>query len=236
MIECSDGTLYVVKAYNNPQGPNVLTNGVIGSTLLHAAGLPTPAWKPIYLSNRYIEQSPHPSFLSHRLGDDWGAGFHFGSRFIQSQSSAGCSIESHYPLLSIRSQFFCLGVYIFDVWANHCDRREILLLQRCETSLRDVLFIDNGHLFGGPSWSRPSLRGQALCLNVAVYPSWSRADINWWVAHLKAAMAIALKSCSNLVPRIWLNGSLKPLIDVLFDRLDMLSKLVEGELSLNTLD
>src|SRR6201986_3410595 len=53
LIRCNDGKLYVVKFFNNPQGPNVLANEVLGHEILNALNLPTPRWKTVFISRHF---------------------------------------------------------------------------------------------------------------------------------------------------------------------------------------
>jgi hypothetical protein len=56
LIRCDDGKLYVVKFFNNPQGPNVLANEVLGNELLNVLHLPSPQWKMVFISRSFIKK------------------------------------------------------------------------------------------------------------------------------------------------------------------------------------
>jgi len=58
LIKCSDGNFYVVKFLNNPQGPNVLFNEVLGTEIFRLAGLPVPMWRVIHVSRRFFSRFP----------------------------------------------------------------------------------------------------------------------------------------------------------------------------------
>jgi hypothetical protein len=45
-----------------------------------------------------------------------------------------------------------LGMYLFDVWANHQDNRQAIF-RRSSTNDQEVWFIDRGRMFGGPQWT-----------------------------------------------------------------------------------
>src|SRR5882757_9298135 len=82
LIRCDDGKLYVVKFFNNPQGPNVLANEVLGNELLNALNLPTPRWKAVFISRSFIEKNTEISFETHAGYSAIESGFHFGSEFL----------------------------------------------------------------------------------------------------------------------------------------------------------
>src|SRR6267154_6508568 len=82
LIRCDDGKLYVVKFFNNPQGPNVLANEVLGNELLNALNLPTPRWKTVFISRSFIEKNTEISFETHAGHSSIETGLHFGSEFL----------------------------------------------------------------------------------------------------------------------------------------------------------
>ena len=57
LAQASDGFLYVVKFANNLQGPNVLFNESAGSELFRAIGVPVPEWRPLRVSDSFLEKN-----------------------------------------------------------------------------------------------------------------------------------------------------------------------------------
>ena len=222
-----------MKSQKNPQGQDLLANEVIGNALLRAAGLPTPAWKVIYVSESCIQHNLGLLHSSHGNSTNTSPGLQYGSAFISGDHCSEVLDALPGSSFTINNQSDCLGMYIFDVWANHCDRREVLLVRRtCDSSL-DIIFIDNGHLFGGPNRILKNVPGQALCLDLRLYSRWNDAEIEAWIVHLEATLRPALDTLHNLVPKIWLNGNLCSLLVVLRQRLAKIRLLFAEELALN---
>src|ERR1035437_3514301 len=82
LAEASDGLLYVVKFINNLQGPNLLFNESAGSEIFHANALAVPSWKPIFISDSFLDHNPDswmqtPTGLLRLV-----SGLCFGSQFL----------------------------------------------------------------------------------------------------------------------------------------------------------
>jgi hypothetical protein len=58
LVEASDGLLYVAKFTDNLQGPNLPFNESIGSELYRACGLAVPLWKPLLVTDDFLDQNP----------------------------------------------------------------------------------------------------------------------------------------------------------------------------------
>jgi hypothetical protein len=235
LVRGEDETLYVVKPNDNCQGPNLLANEVLGSELLRAAGFPTPNWKIICISDDFLDGHPNLHFET-----QWGtrrvrSGIHFASQFIN--GTAGGDVYDFLPSgfcnrIANREDF--LGVYIFDVWANHHDHRQALFTTHPGNRSINAHFIDNGHLFGGPNWSLHEKHGAAMCLDPNLYTMpWREDSINEWISRFETSLPECLSRLINQVPQDWYKGNLGDLIDSLLFRLGDLRKLFQLELERN---
>jgi hypothetical protein len=149
LAEASDGLLYVVKFINNLQGPNLLFNESAGSELFHAYALAVPSWKPIFISN---------SFLDHN-SDSWMqtptgllrpvSGLCFGSQFLGGDGVRLLEILSGSSFRRVRSRESFWLAWMIDICANHADNRQAIFDEDAEGGLNSN-FVDYGHLFGGP--------------------------------------------------------------------------------------
>jgi hypothetical protein len=226
LIRCSDNQLYIVKFSENEQGSNLLANEVIGHLLLRAVGLPTPSWRAIYFSEQFILQHPGMWSVSSRGLFPPKPGLHYGSLFVgqEGRSELFEILPGSYQN-SISNKADFLGVYIFDVWANHCDTRQPIFRRVGQSRTLKAVFIDNGHLFGGPDWAFPGRRGRSLCIDPRVYPDIKRADIEAWVTRLRERLAPAIDLLPKSVPTLWYTGDLEALVAVMRYRLEILRSL-----------
>jgi hypothetical protein len=121
-----------------------------------------------------------------------------------------------------------LGMYIMDVWANHQDSRQAILLGNADDRTKEAYFIDHGHMFGGPSGIFNERAGAACHLEISIYSRlWRPEVVGAWIAHFQETIPIALASAISVVPPHWYNGNLGVLEDLLMRRLQNLSNLVE---------
>lgn len=164
LVRCDDGKLYVLKMHPNPQGPNVLANEAIGSTLLRGLGFLAPRWKPVTIDLKTVRFFPD---LAMRMADEAttfpACGLHFGSEYLGGPQYDLYNFMPKSHAHTLRSVSQLLAVYLFDIWANHQDERQCLYQRMRQTRLYDTFFIDNGHLFGGPKWSEMTGRSRVTC-------------------------------------------------------------------------
>jgi len=148
LIEASDGLLYVVKFHNNFQGPNLLFNEVVGTELFKMAGLPVPAWRPISISERFLQTTPECWMEAERGLIKPQAGICFGSRFLEQQENRVFEILAggYFSRVKARENFWT--AWVLDVLAENTDNRQALFLEEGTRKL-SAWFIDHGHLLGG---------------------------------------------------------------------------------------
>ena len=152
LVGASDGNQYVVKFANNLQGPNVLCNEVLGTELYRAIGLPAPGWRPISITERFIRNNPECRIEGPQGWIEPEAGLCFGSHLIG--DSTGSLFEilpgAYWARVSNRQDFWL--AWLVDLCAEHRDNRQAVFLQNC--GVFSAVFIDHGHMFGGPEGSR----------------------------------------------------------------------------------
>jgi hypothetical protein len=233
LIRCNDQKLYVVKFVNNQQGPNVLANEVLGNELLNTFDLPTPKWKAVFISNSFIRENPEASFETQFGSFPIKSGLHFGSEFLGGEN-AGQVYEWLPGALSNRIANFddFLGIHIFDVWANHCDHRQSLFATRDSNASIRAVFIDNGHLFGGPRWKLQRRQGESLCLDKRLQRNrWSTGAVENWVSRFETKCSTSLGEIIQRVPRFWYTGDIDHVVESLIQRLSVLRILLAEELT-----
>jgi hypothetical protein len=232
LIRCNDDKLYVVKFSRNRQGPNVLANEVLGSELLKTFNLPTPPWKAVALSTRFLKENSDafpetPSGICPIESE-----LQFGSEFLGGDET-GQAYEWLPKGLSRRvanSDDF-LGVHIFDVWMNHCDHRQSIFTTRNANASFTAVFIDNGHLCGGPEWKRVSRRGESLSLDSRFHPAgFPEQAIEAWISRFESLSSTSIVDVIPRIPKFWYSGDIDKVVDSLILRLSLLRTLLPEEL------
>lgn len=151
LIEATDGFFYVVKFNNNIQGANVPFNEAAGSTLYRALGLQGPAWRPIFVSDLFLDQNPQ-CWIRTVEGPLLrpATGLTFGSRFLGGGSTRllGILPENSFSRVTNRDSFWL--AWLIDVCAHHTDDRQAVFMEGA-TGCLEAYFVDHGHLFGGPN-------------------------------------------------------------------------------------
>jgi hypothetical protein len=150
LAEAGDGRLYVVKFTNNLQGPNLPFNESIGSELYRACGLAGPAWKPLQVSESFLDRNPDCWIQTPTGCLRPESGLCFGSEFLGGSGVRLFEIlpGTSFPRVRNRQSFWL--AWLLDVCALHTDNRQALFLEDAAGQLK-AFFIDHGHLFGGPN-------------------------------------------------------------------------------------
>jgi hypothetical protein len=118
---------------------------------------------------------------------------------------------------------------VFDVWANHQDCQAVLR-RKSNDNTQEVVFIDHGHMFGGPEWNFKESHGLALHVEMAVYTNlWQDEKIASWISCLQAVALEILISVTHSIPSQWYRGDIAKLIGRLVERLDTLPGLIQED-------
>ena len=232
LVQTDEHQFVVVKMVGNPQGPNVLANEVLGGAISSAAGIPVPQGRLIYISEDFIDQNPGAWFETPKGRVRPEPGLHFGSLFVGEIQGWNRPTEyiSRSRVQSIQNRQLFLGMYIIDVWANHQDNRQALLVPSSVSRELEVRFIDHGHMFAGPHWIFSKRLGLAPHLERSVYSDlWEPFEIARWISHLENVLPNALSLGVSLIPRWWYNGNVDLLHTQLLRRLSNLAELVEND-------
>lgn len=176
LAQASDGLYYVIKYSNNLQGTNLPFNEAMGSELYRACGLDVPSWKPLRLTDSFLDCNPGSWIQTERGLLRPSAGICFGSRFLAPPPAKLFEIlpASDYPRIANRAQFWL--AWLIDICAEHADNRQALFLQDPAGQFL-AHFVDHGHLFGGPKGdSRVHFRASQY-LDSRIYPSLSSEEL-----------------------------------------------------------
>ncbi len=220
IVRCSDGEFYVLKMNRNPQGSRVLINEAIGSLHLDGLGFTTPTPRRIWVGQRMIDKNPLLSFEGSTGSYPPEGGFHFGSLFIPySQTS-----DEAAPNCLINNRSEITGITLFDVWANHTDRRQYLYNYDLRKRQSTISFIDHGHLFGGPEWQD----------NMSTYwvskhlkrPHLDDPALITWIQRFKQVLPALLEGVAVAVDSVWTTGKTAEFIRCFHNRLKVLEMFV----------
>src|SRR5579859_732733 len=171
LIKCNDGNFYVVKFLNNPQGPNVLFNEVLGTEIFRQAGLPVPEWCVIHVSERFFSRFPECQIELEHGVERARSGCCFGSRFLSMVPDSVFEQLPGYYFDRIENRRDFWTAWVLDVLCEHADRRQAMFVGN-HHSLR-AYFIDQGHFFGGadgqssPNFLCPRYRDSRVYSKVA---------------------------------------------------------------------
>jgi hypothetical protein len=232
LVQCDDGRYYIVKFTGNPQGANVLANEFLGGAIAGSVGLPVPESRVIYVSDTFIDDNPDAWFETPSGMRRPDSGMHHGSRLIGEPSGPNRPTDyirrSSLHAITNRSAF--LGMYITDVWANHQDNRQAILVGNPVDRTQKAFFIDHGHMFGGPDGLFQERAGVACHLERSVYSDlWIPEMVGQWISHFENTVPEILSSAISITPPEWYNGDLRVLQDLLLQRLQNLTQLVESD-------
>jgi hypothetical protein len=225
LVECSDGKLYTLKTFPNPQGPNLLANEVLGSVLLFGLGFPVPRWRPIWINLHSLRMFPELAAKT-EVSTTPSAGLHFASEYLGSPDRPVMDLlPSTYGDRITNPQHF-LGIYIFDLWASHQDDRQCIFRRSRRVGMYDVSYIDHGHLFGGPSWSEIHGECRVTYADYVAPPLSNDPKIEQYIYLFETRIPGLLKRAINLVQPEWHSGNIDALETSLLYRLTQLRDLV----------
>jgi hypothetical protein len=147
LAEASDGAIYVVKLADNQLGENLLFNEMAGTELYRACGLPVAPWRPVLVTKDFIQS---PQYLREATeGRERPSGVFFGSSYLDRNCKNFFQIipGSYFP--RIRNPAALWLAWLVDTCASHTKNRQAIFVERENREL-DPVFIDFGHMFGGP--------------------------------------------------------------------------------------
>jgi hypothetical protein len=233
LVRANDGKHYVLKLNDNPQGPHLLANEQMGSIIAKAVGIPVAESKSILVSESFIDSHPTMWFRLSSGRRRPQKGVHSGSQMVGQPSGSERPTEYISPsrIDTITNRDAFLGMYLLDVWANHQDSRQAVLMENSSTT-KEVRFIDHGHMFGGPEWNFRNDDCSPLHSTLAVYTDlWQDDQVALWIAKFQSVIPEVLDSLADIVEPRWYKGDLLALFERLNERLVSLPGLAQKNAS-----
>lgn len=165
MAYADDGACYVVKFRNNPLGARVLVNELYASSLAATLGLPTPLPKIVAIPEGLSRPSGCSPFTEQHDPNSATLELAFGSQLPGNPTTSRIYDRMPTALLNKVSNLRdAVGVFTFDVWTGHSERRQFVFVQDARFKQSEHYYrmsmIDNEACFGGTGWHICSLNCQ----------------------------------------------------------------------------
>jgi hypothetical protein len=169
LAEASDGRLYVVKFTNNPQGPNLPFNESIGTELYRRAHLAVPPWRTLRVNRAFIEENPSCWFETPKGRLRPQEGVCFASLYLGSENSRILEMLPKSSFKRVRNLDDFWLAWFIDICAHHADPRQAIFYPTIRNE-HNAIFIDHGHMFGGPNGDQHVPIEASRYLDRRIYP------------------------------------------------------------------
>jgi hypothetical protein len=153
LAKATDGFQYIVKFSTPIRQPNLPFNEAAGTELYRMAHLTTPGWRPLRITESFLDRNRrcwlHPSggFMPPP------AGLCFGSCYLGGGAIRTYQLLPGHAYVRVRNRDDFWLAWLLDVCARHADNRQAVFCQGLDARFCAV-FIDHGHMFGGPAGER----------------------------------------------------------------------------------
>jgi HipA-like protein len=238
LVKGEDGRYYVAKFLNNPQGNRSLINEWISHRLFLKLGISTPRVRLLNLDNK-CAANPILYFSIATRTVPIEPGIHFGSECPVNPDKVAIFDFLPRPLVARISNVSDFGrVLVADRWLCQNDSRQAIFFRERSTgsslSMR-VVFLDNGHLLGGPEWTFHDSELRGFYLDPTVYSTFDLTAIcRLTMDTICAITEEEIYACFDHIPETWLRlentQSVRGLCAALVKRQYRLDYLVERQL------
>jgi hypothetical protein len=240
LMRCDDGSYYVVKFQNNPQGATrTLVNEMFGTRLAARMGICVPEVDLIDVREALVRNTAD---LRVQLGIGHvpcSAGIQFGSKFPGNPSKVKVYDLGWFEYIDqIENIQDFFGVLVFDKWTGNFDNRQAILISKHNAKPHNsprrvfkAMMIDQGFCFGGNAWDFPDGPRLSLCARREVYKSVRGIeDFEPWLRWLENDLSLdILYQDAEKVPVEWLSRdqeAWRGLIERLYARRTQLRPLI----------
>ena len=206
LARASDGFLYVVKFANSLQGPNLLFNESAGSELYRACGLSVPKWRPLEITDGFLDRNPGCWMETPEGRLRPASGLCFGSRYLGENGTRILEVLPGSSFKRVRNRFSFWLAWLIDICAEHVDHRQTVFVESAEGWL-DAYFVDHGHLFGGPGADSTRHFGASRYLDQRIYEGVTAEVLLSFQDVLKALNSDKLRQRIEAIPAQWSHAS-----------------------------
>ncbi len=206
LAQASDGLVYVVKFTNNPQGANLPFNESIGSELYRVCQLPFAEWKPLLVTDTFLDQNPGCWMESADGYVRPDPGVCFGSRFLVGDSYRLLEILPGTSFKRVHNHIAFWLAWLIDICAGHTDHRQAIFMEDCTGGL-NAFFVDHGHLFCGPNGKERRPFTASRYIDPRIYQSVSPRQIQSFQNEVKNLNVDCVWRKVQALPADWRTGS-----------------------------
>lgn len=206
LVEGSDGLLYVLKFTNNPQGPNLPFNESMGTELFKACGIQTPTWRPLILTQQFVDVNRSCWMETEQGVQPPEAGLCFASRFVGGSSSRLREILAGRSYQCVRNRIDFWLAWLLDTCFDHTDSRQAIFVEDFPGELL-AWFIDMGNLFGGAIGNQRASFRRCCYLDMRIYADIGSEEILRLAETVRSIDATALWRLVRMLPENWISAS-----------------------------
>jgi hypothetical protein len=144
LARASDGFVYVVKFASNLQDASAPFKESVGSELFRACGLSVPAWKPLLITDSFLDRNPDCWTLTPEGYRRPEPGLCFGSRFLGGDDIRLFQILPGSGYQRIRNRVGFWLAWLIDICAGRGEHRQAVFVEDAEGFL-GASFVDHRH-------------------------------------------------------------------------------------------
>ncbi len=230
LAKASDGRLYVVKVMSNDSDANILFNESMGSELYRAFGLAVPSWKPLLVSDSFLDHHQNCWTVPREDRVRARSALSFGSRFLGGDGQSVFEILPGTRFKRVRNRRNFWLAWVIDICACHSDNRQAIFREQPDGTL-EGFFIDHGHLFGGPKGEQRPHFMASRYLDKRIYQAVCSGEIFDFQRAAKSFNADRLWKRVEALPDEWKTASALSALAQCLDRLSC-TKLLQNILEL----
>jgi len=228
LVTCSDGSMYVLKTRDNPQGARTLANELLAYALAGALNLPRVPCALINVDWLMAEVIGSGQAEEQKLGLSFGSKY-LSPFFLPAVETARVNSRLRDSVIAcIENKRDFLGMLVFDIWTLNTDKRQVICHWKVSGRLT-AYPVDNGCCFCRGRWDLPVIHYNHLFDSPLVYKGVRNiSDFEPWLTILERGVPEELiKEVAHQIPREWYGDSEHDL-DMLVGRLDQRRHLVRG--------
>ncbi|HKS66038.1 MAG TPA: HipA family kinase [Candidatus Acidoferrales bacterium] len=232
LMRCEDGSYYIVKFQNNPQGVRILANELLATRLAARLGLPAAPPEVIDVPEELIANTEDLVMQLGRGRAACRAGRQFGSRYPG--SPAETAVYDFLPetaLEEVENLRDFAGMLAFDKWTCNTNGRQAIFFRPAGDARYRAQMIDNGFCFNAGEWNFPDAPLRGIYLRHRVYAGVTGIDsFEPWLSRIESRVGeAALDEIQSEIPPEWYDDdadALNNLLERLWKRRSLARELV----------
>lgn len=232
LMRCEDGSYYIVKFQNNPQGARILANELLGTRLAARLGLPTAPAEVIDVPEELIANTEDLVMQLGRGRAPCRAGRQFGSRYPGSPADTAVYDFLPEPALDeVENLCDFAGMLAFDKWTCNTNGRQAIFFRAVTQTRYRAQMIDNGFCFNAGEWNFPDAPLRGIYMRHRVYANVTGIDsFEPWLSRIESRIGeAALDETQSEIPPEWYDDdadALQRLLEQLWRRRPLVRQLV----------